>query len=206
MGLELSDRDLIIQALMEFIPTVGEPLSTLYFGGKQEKRLKRLEKFFNDLKEQVTLTQAKFADISLHDPDELRLLLESLFEKVETETREKKVRLLKEFLLTTLKDPVDSNFDVREHFLDTLFVMSVFECELLGFLFQDRKKIQIRSISKPNASPYMVFAAINKLRSYGFIESRRGSFQFNGEQDENLDDIIFVSDLGIQFCEYVKIA
>lgn len=206
MVLKPSDRDLILQAAIELIPTVGGSLSTLYFGGKQEKRLKRLEEFFNALKEQVMSTQAELADVSLHDPDELRFLLESLFEKVEVETREQKVRLLKEFLLTTLKYPVNSNFDVREHFLETLFAMSVFECELLGFLFQNNTKIQIRGISKPNASPYMVFAAINKLRSYGFIESRRGSFQLNGEQDENLDDIIFVSELGIQFCEYVKIA
>jgi hypothetical protein len=205
MALKPSDRDLILQAAMELIPTIGGSLSTLYFGSKQEKRLKRLEKFFNDLKEQVMSTKAELADVSRHDPDELRLLLESLFEKVEVETREQKVQLLKEFLLTTLKYPVDSNFDVREHFLDTLFAMSVLECELLGFLFQNNKKIQIRQVQKPNTSPYMVFAAINKLRSYGFIESRRGSFQFNGEQDENLDDIIFVSELGVQFCEYVKI-
>jgi hypothetical protein len=206
MVLKPSDRDLILQAAIELIPTVGGSLSTLYFGGKQEKRLKRLEEFFSTLKEQVMSTQTELADVSLHDPDELRFLLESLFEKVEVETREQKVRLLKEFLLTTLKYPVNSNFDVREHFLETLFAMSVFECELLGFLFQNKIKIRIREMSKPNASPYMVFAAINKLRSYGFIESRRGSFQFNGEQDENLDDIIFVSELGIQFCEYVKIA
>jgi hypothetical protein len=199
------DRELILQAAMELIPTIGGSLSTLYFGGKQEKRLKRLEKFLSELIEQVTSTQAELADLSLHDSDELRFLLESLFEKVEVETREQKVRLLKEFLLTTLQYPVNSNFDMREHFLDTLSAMSVFECELLGFLFQDSKKIQIRQISKSNASPYMVFAAVNKLRSYGFIESRRGSFQLNGEQDENLDDIIFVSELGIQFCEYVKI-
>ena len=205
MGIKPSDRDLILQAAIEFIPTVGGSLSTLYFGGKQEKRLKRLENFFNELKEQIVSTQAELADVSLHDSDELRLLMESLIEKVEVETREQKVRLLKEFLLTTLKYPVNSNFDVCEHFLDTLFAMSVLECELLGFLSQDNKKIQIRQISKPNTSPYMVFAAINKLRSYGFIESRRGSFQLNGVQDENLDDIIFVSELGVQFCEYVKI-
>jgi hypothetical protein len=201
-----SERDLVLQAAIELIPHVGGSLSTIYFGGKQEKRLKRLEKFLSELQEQVISTQTELANVSLHDPDELRFLLESLFQKVEVETREQKVRLLKEFLLTTLQDPVNSTFDVREHFLDTLSTMSVFECELLGFLFQEFKKIQIRQISKPNASPYMVFAAINKLRSYGFIESRRGSFQLNGEQDENLDDIIFVSELGIQFCRYVKIA
>jgi hypothetical protein len=90
MALKPSDRDLILQAAMELIPTIGGSLSTLYFGSKQEKRLKRLENFFNDLKEQVMSTKAELADVSLHDPDELRLLLESLFEKVEVETRERK--------------------------------------------------------------------------------------------------------------------
>ncbi len=201
-----STRDLIIQAGIEAIPYVGGSLSTLYFGRKQEKRFARLEKFYVEIKEQIESTEANLADVSLHDPDDLELLIESLNEKVEVETREKKVLLLRNFLLTTLKDPVNNDFDVRKHFLDTLSPISVLECELLCFLFQDNKQLQIRQINKPNTSPYLIFAAINKLRSYGFIESRRGSFQLNGEQDENLDDIVSVSDLGIQFCEYVKIA
>jgi hypothetical protein len=201
-----STRNLIIQAGIEAIPYVGGSLSTLYFGSKQEKRFARLEKFYFEIKEQIESTKAELADVSLHNSEDLGLLLESLNEKVEVETREQKVLLLKNFLLTTLKDPVNNDFDVRKHFLDTLSVISVLECELMGCLVQDNKKIQIRHIIKPNTSPYMIFAAINNLRSYGFLESRRGSFQLNGEQDENLDDIVFVSDLGIQFCDYVKIA
>lgn len=46
------NKEVILEALMQALPYVGGSLATLYFGHKQEKRFKRLEKFYEELKEE----------------------------------------------------------------------------------------------------------------------------------------------------------
>ena len=96
------------------------------------------------------------------------------------------------------------DFDERKYFLNVLTEMSVLECDILDFLYKQSQPTQIRSISKLDTDPYAIYGSINKLRSYGFIESRRGSYMMNGKQDEHLDDIVFVSGFGKKFIKYVK--
>ena len=72
---KLVDKDSVIEAAVQSIPYVGGPLATLYYGNKQEKRFKRLEKFYEELREEFSKFQNNFADISSHNPDELSAIL-----------------------------------------------------------------------------------------------------------------------------------
>ena len=200
-----SKRDLYIQAGMQAIPYVGGSLSTLYFGAKQEKRLERLETFYNELNDQIEDLQVTL-NLDNQNTDELVNLIEEVNEKIEIESREQKVAYIKNFLVSTLQNVLTSDFDVRRHYLNSLSSMSLLDCEILAFLFSQQSPVQIRGIKNPGVSQYIVYSAISNLKSFGFIESRRGSFQMNGQQDENLDDLVFLSDFGKQFCQYVKIA
>ena len=50
---KLTDREkieLTVEAGLNAIPAIGGSLATLYFGTKQEKRFKRIENFYTDLK------------------------------------------------------------------------------------------------------------------------------------------------------------
>ncbi|RUO38648.1 hypothetical protein CWE13_03100 [Aliidiomarina shirensis] len=199
-------RDLLIQASIEAIPYIGGPLSTMYFGAKQEKRFERLESFYTEIKEEIERLKDVDLCIDGQNTDELVSLIEDLNEKVEQESREQKITYLKNFLISTLQNTLTGDFDQRKHYLDTLSSMSVLECEILACLFNQEQPVQIRQISKPGVSQYVVYSAISKIRSCGYLASRRGSYQMNGQQDEYLDDLVFLSDFGKEFCQYVKIA
>lgn len=198
-------RDLIIQACIEAIPHIGGPLSTLYFGAKQEKRFKRLEAFYQDVKEEIQKLQETSLNIEDHDRDELGIIIEQLNNKVEEEILKEKICHLKNFLINTLKNTLESNFDQKKYFLSTLTSMSLLECEIMAFLFKHQQPISIRKIQKSGVSQYAIFGAINKIRSYGYLESRRGNFQMNGQQDEHLEDLVFLSDFGELFYKHFKI-
>lgn len=199
-------RDLVIQACIEAIPYVGGSLSTLYFGSKQEKRFERLEAFYAEIKEQIEGLKGCGISVDSQNEDELCNIIEELNEKVESESRKQKITYLQNFLLSTLQNKLTNDFDQRTHYLDTLSSMSLLECEILAHLFNQQQPLQIRKITKPGIGQYAAYSAVNKLRSFGYIESRRGSFEMNGKQDEHLDDLVFLSDFGKQFCQYVKIA
>lgn len=199
-----SKRDLIIQAGMQAIPYVGGSLSTLYFGEKQEKRFQRLELFYEELKKDIEFIKEKIPPLEEQDSSSLESILEILNENVEKEVQDKKIKIYKAFFINTLLNPIKHDFDERKYFLDILANMSVFECEILEFLGKQTQPIQVRSIQKQDTNPYAIFGSINRLRSYGFIESRRGSFMMNGMQDEHLDDLVFVSGFGKKFLNYTK--
>lgn len=205
MDNENPNRDLILQAGLQAIPYLGSSLSTLYFGAKQEKRFERLETFYRKIKEEIESREGTAWNITEHNQEDLINLIEQINEKVEVETREKKLCYLKNFFVNTLQKPIKNDFDERKYFLDILASMSLLECKLLAELFKLQNKCQIKQINKPEIDQYAILGAINKLRSYGFLESRRGSYQFNGQQDENLDDMVFISSFGAKFCNYVKI-
>lgn len=199
-------RELVIQAAIEAIPYVGGSLSTLYFGLKQEKRFERLESFYAEINKQIEGLKDCSLSVDGQNKDELVSLIEDLNEKVEQESRKQKITYLRNFLVTTLQNRLTNDFDERKHYLETLASMSLLECEVLALLFNRNQPLQIRQINKPGISQYAVYGAISKIRSFGYLESRRGSFQMNGQQDEYLDDLVFLSDFGKQFCQYVKIA
>ncbi len=199
-------RDLIIQAGMQAIPYVGGSLSTLYFGTKQEKRFKRLETFYDELKSDIEKIRDDIPPLEEQDSEAFEAILEEINEKVERETKKEKIELIKGYFLSTLQNPITDDFDERKYFLDILSEMTMLECEVLRDIFIRASPIKIRTINKPQIDQYAIYGAINKLRSYGFLETRRGSFQFNGQQDEYLDDLVFMSKFGKKFITYVKIA
>ena len=92
------DEDTIIEAAVQAIPYVGAPLATLYFGNKQEKRFRRLEKFYEELKEEMSKTPNVYKDITHHNADELSAIIEELNEKVESEHLEFKRKIFKNIL------------------------------------------------------------------------------------------------------------
>lgn len=108
------DRDSVINAAMQAIPYVGGPLATLYFGHKQERRFRRIETFYNEIREEVAGMRSRIADPSRHDPGEFRAILEELHEEVESEQLESKRRYYKTYFKSTLVNPVRGNFEERK--------------------------------------------------------------------------------------------
>jgi hypothetical protein len=196
-------KDTIIEAGLNAIPCVGGSLATLYYGSKNEKRFERLENFYRELKEELHKNPIDVSDFANHNEEELENIITDLNDKIEKETREEKRKYLKNFFISTIETPIQNNFDERKTYLDVLDGMSVLECQLLDFLSKQKEHIQIRTLI--GADIYVLYGAVNKLISYGFLETRRGSFTMNGAKDEKLDDLIFTSAYGKKFIEYIRI-
>ncbi|MBL4862773.1 MAG: hypothetical protein JKY09_07140 [Crocinitomicaceae bacterium] len=196
------EKDTIIEAGLNAIPYVGGSLATLYYGSKNEKRFERLEKFYSDLKEEFEKRPNNTSNLLEHNPEDLENIISDLHDKVEKETSEEKMKYLRNFFISTIETPIRNDFDERKTFLDILNGMSVLECQLLNFLSKQKDRIQIKNLTGANI--YTLYGAVNKLISYGFLETRRGSFTMNGTQDENLDDLVFTSDYGNRFIDYIK--
>ncbi|MFZ2189673.1 MAG: hypothetical protein WA057_06410 [Candidatus Magasanikiibacteriota bacterium] len=196
-------RDTIIEAGLNAVPYIGGSLATLYFGNKQEKRFERLEKFLEQVKQELEQNPINESALSKHNKEDLTNLIEDILNRVEIETREEKKRLLKNFFIKTLNTPIINDIDERKTFLKILDDLSEFECILLASLFSNQDPVPIRSLGGNDI--YLIYGGVNKLISLGFLETRRGDFMMNGAQDENLNPIIFISDYGKRFAEYIKI-
>ena len=196
-------RDLVIQAGMQSIPYIGSPFATLYYGGKQELRFKRLETFYKEVADEVNELKDRLASPEAHDKEAIGAILEELNEKVERESVQEKREYLKTYLKSTIMNPVTKgNYDERRFFLDTLGGMSLLECELLAFLYKKLNGIEVGKIQKTGVDQYAIVGVVGKLKTYGFIISEQLSVTIGGGADNALREKVKVSDFGRRFCEF----
>lgn len=196
-------RDLVIQASMELVPYVGGPLSTLYFGSKQEKRFKRIESFYKEISEEIAYMKDSISSIDNQDPDQLEAIIESLHEKIETEPTKEKRDYFKNYFKSTLKHPVSGNFDERKYFLETLSNLTLLECELLIFFKTQQSPLLVRSIQKPGVDVYAIIGSIGRLKTNGFLSAATSSISLGGNADNSLNESVSLTAFGnkfIQFC------
>ena len=197
-----SSRDIIIQAAIESIPYVGSALSTLYFGNKQEKRFKRLESFYQEIRQEINASKEKPADLNDQDADSLSALLEELNEKVESEHTKIKRECYKQYFKNTLKFPVSNNFDERKLILDTLASLTPLQLEIVAFLSGQKDKILSRAINKQGVDPALMHGLVSSLKVYGIIDSQFAYMRLAGPNTKT-DEHIWLSDFGKkihQFC------
>lgn len=196
-------RDLVIQASMELLPYVGSPLSTLYFGSKQEKRFKRIESFYKEISEEIGHIKESISSLDNQDPDQLEAIIESLHEKIEAEPAKEKRDYFKNYFKSTLKNPVSGNFDERKYFLETLANLTLLECELLIFIKSQPSTLQVRAIQKPGIDTYAIVGSIGRLKTNGFLSAVTSSISLGGNADNSLNESVSVTTFGnkfIQFC------
>lgn len=195
-------RSLIVQTGLQLIPNVGGALSTAYYGTKQEKRFKRIESFYQELSEEIDRIQLQLPSIDIHSQDSIIALIEELNEKIEREHTEQKRNYFKKYLLSTLSSPTNDNFDERRFFLDALGNMTLLECETLLLLYRNNEiRFQIGNIIIPGVQQFAIVGAINRLKTYGFIQSYTNGL-YVGQGDSTLQEYVIPSDFGMNFIQY----
>jgi hypothetical protein len=198
----IEKRDLVIQAGIQAIPYVGGSLSALYFGAKQERRFKRLETFYQEAAQEVRALKDRIASPEEHDKEALAAIIEELNEKIEREQVREKREFFKAYLKNTLIYPVKGNYEERRFFLDTLGSMSLLECDVLGFIYNQSQPLRVGNVQKPDVDQYAIVGAIGRLKSFGFLVSGQASFSIGGDVDNALNETVKVSDFGRRFCEF----
>lgn len=192
------------EAGLQLIPAVGGALATLYYGRKQEIRLKRLEQFYSQISDELRKIQDKFPPIERHDEESLLSILERLNDRIEKESINEKVSCLKAYLRNTLLQPVTKeNLDSRITFLNIISELTVFECNILCRINMVKadQSMSARCISREmKCDEYAAAGAITKLRSFGFLRKENDYIVVNS--DNVLSDTFTVSDFGKEFIRF----
>lgn len=195
-------RDLVIQASMQAIPYVGGSLASLYFGAKQERRFKRIEKFYEELAKEMQYLSSEIAPMDQHNKEALEAIIDELHEKVEAEHAREKREFFKNYFKNTFRHPIKTDFDKRKYFLDTLGEMTLLECELLVSLSTGNEPVSVDNVEKSNTDQYAIVGAIGRLKSYGFLMASQKSFNIGGGFDNTLREQVKVSSFGREFCNF----
>lgn len=206
-------RDLIIEAALQLIPSVGSSLATLYFGAKHEIRFKRLETFYREVARELQALEGKIVPVQEHDKEVLVAIIEELNENVERERIDKKRFFLKCYLKNTLVHPMKSHYyDTRFFFLNTLRTMTLLECELLIDLYETSSIPSVGNLKKSEVDEYAIVGAVSRLKSYGFLESHgflKRSPPIPEPDDQTwdstrdpLDECVVLSFFGREFCKF----
>lgn len=198
MSDEIIDKDTIIEAAVQAIPYVGGSLATLYFGNKQERRFRRLEKFYEELKEEISKSPNVYKDIIQHNPDELSAIIEELNENVESEHLDLKRNLYKNYFKKTMIEPVNGNFDERKLLLDILSAVTPLQIEIIVFLATQPSAVKSNKILKPGVEQAVILGSLAQLKNYGLIESTVNSIVL-GESNGSINENITLSKFGIRF-------
>lgn len=195
------DRDTVINAGMQLIPYVGASIAALYFGSKQERRFRRIESFYEEVKDEVSGMRDRIADLGDHDPSEFRAILEELHEEVEAEQLESKRKYYKTYFKSTLVDPVRGNFEERKLLLDVLGDLTPLQIEILAFLVNHGQPVPAGGISKPGVDPALIGGALGQLRNYGLVTNKLDSIAF-GSAGGSVNESVEVSAFGRRFHKF----
>ncbi len=169
--------ELVVNAGLQAIPYVGGPLSTLYFGYKQEQRFQRVEQ---TLKEVATeLKDCKLPKMEEHNSEELMSLIDDLTDKIENERIEFKRKLYKEYFKNILKTPTNGNYEERKLFLDVLSHITPIQIELFQFILRNPNVID-NDIKKIGTDISLIRSSILQLENYGLIISTLNSIAIGG--------------------------
>jgi hypothetical protein len=163
------DRGVALEALIQAIPHIGGPLATLYFGNKQEKKFKRLQNFYEELKIDLEEVKSSISSISEHSEDELINLIEEINEQVENERTDTKKEYYKNLFKKSLIHPVKNNFNERKYFVDVISNLYKPHFLILSFLKKHSEEILVENIEIEGVDKYLIRGFINQLENYGLI-------------------------------------
>ncbi len=205
---------LAIQSGLQLLPCgIGGAISSIYFGVKQKKRFKRIERFYSEiaqeLKDYKENTLREIMDrinlLTNQDKEAFGYILEELNDKVEREYTSHKINILKKYLKSTIEDPVnEENFDKRKYFLDVIGSLTLLECENLGFIYNQESFVNVENIKKEGVDKYEILGSINRLKSYGFLATYQFYYATDAEKGAEIGfgENIEISSLGRSFCEF----
>lgn len=184
-----------VESLLQFVPVVGPPLATAYFSHKQEKRLKRLESFYEEFGAKLNNHNIPLCDYSEHDEEELINLIEKINIQIETESSKEKIDLFQNYFITLLKSPTTKeNYDARFLMLNTLSSISFLEFQVLLSYYNKSK------VTAP--APY-IEGANSHLESLGLLRSTYYAETTVGTNPVNR--AISISDYGEMFIKFIEL-
>lgn len=202
--MDIKDIDInsVIDASMQLVPVVGPSISALYFGHKQERRFKRIESFYKEIAVEIDRLKTMIPDISYHDPDSLRTILENLHDKIETEHVESKKTLYKSYFLKTMLTPVTTrNYDQRMTFLSTLERLTDTQIIIFAFLNNQSTPVIDKAITIDGVSDGLVQGSIAQLKLLGLVDAKLHGIVIG--TNSSINEEVQVSRFGKEFHRFL---
>lgn len=201
--------EMAILAGLSSLPYIGGGISSIYSSIKADKESQRVDKFFEVISielERLDAELTKALKSASHDDEYLTMLIEKICRKVEREAREIKRQKFKSLFINSLINGVDSHsYDFLDFFTESLDALNEIDVEILILLFNQEALVPVSAIShKQHNEPYFILASINKLRSFGFIESFTGELHI-GARDNSLHENVKISNLGKDFTRFCSL-
>lgn len=190
--------ELIVNAGLQAIPYIGGPLSTLYFGYKQEQRFQRVEQTLKEVASE--LQNCKLPKIEEHNSEELMSLIDELTDRIEGERIELKRNLYKEYFKNILKTPTNGNYEERKLFLEVLSRITPLQIELFQFILKNPNVIDV-NISKPGIDISLIKSSILQLENYGLVIATLNSITLGGSQS-GMPMNLLASEFGKRFNDF----
>ncbi len=190
--------ELVVNAGLQAIPYIGGPLSTLYFGYKQEQRFQRVEQTLKEVASE--LQNCKLPKIEEHNSEELMPLIDELTDKIEDERIELKRNLYKEYFKNILKTPTNGNYEERKLFLEVLSQITPLQIELFQFILKNPNVIDA-DILKPDVDISLIKSSILQLENYGLVIATLNSITLGGSQSGMPMNLV-ASEFGKRFNEF----
>lgn len=171
---------LAIEAGIGAIPVIGGPVQTLYFGRQNEKRFKRIEKFYESLNEDLNQTSSRIEEIenTQINRDQLIGILETINEEVEKARSQSKIDLFKNLYKNSLLKINNTTWDEEEYFVDVLSRLTPLQITLIAYLIPHSEFIE--NIRANGYAQEFVDGSLNILSDYGLLESKIASIVIGG--------------------------
>lgn len=171
---------LAIEAGIGAIPVIGGPVQTLYFGRQNEKRFKRIEKFYESLNKDLNQASSKIEEIknTQINRDQLIGVLETINEEVEKARSQSKIDLFKNLYKNSLLKINNTTWDEEEYFVDILSRLTPLQIKLIAHLIPHFEFMENFTVN--GYAQEFVDGSLNILTDYGLLESTIISLQVGG--------------------------
>ncbi|EHH2451663.1 hypothetical protein MPV89_004573 [Vibrio vulnificus] len=189
---------IIVEAGLNALPVAGGSLATLYFGVKQEKKFKRLERFYNEL--QSRLNKIEKLDISQADKGALASIIEEINEAVEEDFTENRLKYFQNCFLNSLQPGGEKQYDKKRYFISKLARLSDIDMQVLVHLYKAPED-HVFNYAKEEEWAGDFNAALERMKSDGFIGSKLSASLIPGIDWGEVNGY-YISKFGKEFVEY----
>ncbi len=190
--------NLAIEAGIGAIPVVGSPIQTIYFGRQNEKRFKRIERFYKELNEELEQIKQNIPEVFYpeRDRDQLMGVLESINEDIEKSRNQSKFNLYKNLYKNCILGINKLNWDREEYFVEILSQLTPIQIELIAFL-SSKGDVFSGSINYPGQPQELIDGSLNVLSDFGILDKKIDSIVLGNVGKQNMG--YRISSLGKEF-------
>lgn len=191
--------DLIVEGGIGAIPYIGGVVQSLYFGSKNEKRFRRVEKFYEKLNEDLECIQDQIPEdvFNLENKDQLIGIFEGINDEIEKSKAQNKIEMYRNLYKNCLLRINNTSWDSEEYFLLVLNQLTSIEIQLLAYLMNRGNENFLGNISMIGYSQELIDGSLNRLADFGLLEKTIGSIVLGEIGKQNMG--YKISNLGIQF-------